>query len=283
MFLTSLVLMSCQSEPQSSETQADILAKLELIGQRSIQQLLQVDPTLIHEAWTESMLKYADDSCPPMEEHNGMDLWRESCTTSTGNQFLGWALNLRIDHHIENGYGWEIHDWLSGQARIIAEDVELANYGDILHESGTNPFGRRALHGLIFGNFAWNDDSAAKTWLADNLNIEYEYRFEETESGGWSSHADAWISNFDDSIHGEAAIWEDISFNQDTCDLEPIDGILWLREGDGRWVTVEFDDTCDGCGNIIGTERALCFDFSMWFDWEEYPWEPRSTLDWGEE
>ena len=92
MFLTSLLLMSCQSEVTPAERPADILARLELIGQRSIQQLLQIDPTLIHEAWTDSMLRYSDDACPPMEEYNGMDLWRESCTTEDGNQFLGWAL-----------------------------------------------------------------------------------------------------------------------------------------------------------------------------------------------
>ena len=283
MFLTSLLMLSCQSEQAPTETQADILNRMEVIGQRSIQQLLQVDPTLIHEAWTDSMVRYSDDTCPPMEEYNGMDLWRESCTTENGNQFLGWALNLRIDHHIEQGYGWEIHDWLSGQARIISDDVELSNYGDVLHEVGTNPFGRRALHGLIFGNFAWNDETAGKTWLADNLNIEYEYRFEETENGKWISHIDAWLSNYDDSIHGEAVIWENISFHQGDCDQEPVDGLLWIREGEGRWVRLDFDDTCDGCGTIVGTEKQLCFDFSMWFDWEEFPWDPRPSIQWGTE
>ena len=97
--------------------------------------------------------------------------------------------------------------------------------------------------------------TAAKTWLADNLNIEYEYRFEETENGKWISHIDAWLSNYDDSIHGEAVIWENISFHQGDCDQEPVDGLLWIREGEGRWVRLDFDDTCDGCGTIVGTKN----------------------------
>ena len=69
---------------------------------------------------------------------------------------------------------------------------------------------------LIFGNFAWND-KLRKTF-AENLNIEYEYRFEETENGKWIN-IDAWLSNYDDSIHGEPC-WENFLSSRH-CDQEP--------------------------------------------------------------
>lgn len=279
MMVLILLLMSCEPETESN---AEIWQRMQLVGQRSIIQLLRVDPLLLHNAWTDSMARYADETCPPMEEHNGMDLWRQSCTTEDGNQFLGWSLNLRIDHIYEDGHDWNVQDWLSGQARIVSGDVELSNYGDVLHQDGLGPSGRRVLNGMVFGNFAWTDPVASNTWLTEGLNIEYEYRFSKAQSGGWSSTVDAWLSNFDDSIHGEAVIWEEIHFDQDTCAREPIDGTLWLREGEGRWATVQFDEMCDGCGFVTTTGQPMCFDFSMWFDWTEYPWEARESIAWGE-
>ena len=274
MFFFLLYLVSCGP---TEESNAAIWQRMQLVGQRSIVQLLRVDPLLMHNAWTDSMAEYSDENCPPMEEHNGMDLWRQSCTTEDGNQFLGWSLNLRIDHIYEDGIDWDVQDWLSGQARIIAGDVELSNYGDILHQDGAGPSGRRVLSGLVFGNFSWTDPTATNTWLSDDLSIEYEYRFAK-ESTGWSSTVDAWLSNFDDSIHGEAVIWDGIEFDQAQCAREPIGGTLWLREGEGRWATVQFDDMCDGCGFVTTTGTPMCFDFTMWFDWSEYPWEERPSI-----
>ena len=150
--------MSCHQNRHLQKHKQDILNRMEVIGQRSIQQLLQVDPTLIHEAWTDSMIRYSDDTCPPMEEYNGMDLWRESCTTENGNQF--WA-----GHSIFVSITTSKTD-TDGKSTIGLVDKPASfpmtlNYRIMVMSfmrSGTNPFGQRALHGLIFGNFAWNDD-----------------------------------------------------------------------------------------------------------------------------
>ena len=95
MLFILMYYMGCDSTEESS---AEIWQRMQLVGQRSIVQLLRVDPLLMHDAWTDSMAEYSDENCPPMEEHNGMDLWRQSCTTEDGNQFLGWSLNIRINH-----------------------------------------------------------------------------------------------------------------------------------------------------------------------------------------
>ena len=277
------LLLGCSSENETGNSRAEVLERMQIIGNHSVKQLLQIDPVLLHDAWTKSMSTYADDACPPMEEHNGMDLWRESCTTSQGDQFLGWALNLRIDQITENGYDWDVQDWLSGQARIISNggEIELSNYGDVLHEAGRTQDNRKALHGLIFGNFGWTDSESAQTWLSKSLNIEYEYWFIQDEHGYWSSEVDAWLSDFDDEHYGEAVIWENINFDEATCKLEPLTGLLWIREGEGKWVTLQFDNECDGCGQIAGSNIQLCLDFTPWFDWEAVPWEERNSIQWG--
>lgn len=284
LFIT--LLLSCSSDHEPGTSRAAVLERMQIIGDRSIKQLLQIDPVFLHDAWTKSVSTYADATCPPMEEHNGMDLWRESCTTSQGHQFLGWALNLRIDQITENGYEWDVQDWLSGQARIISNtsstgEVELSNYGDVLHEAGTTMDNRKALHGMIFGNFGWTAPEAHQTWLSKSLNIEYEYWFEQNEQGTWGSEVNAWLSNFDDEYFGEAVIWEDITFHEERCKLEPTTGLLWIREGEGKWITLQFDNECDGCGVIAGSNKQMCLDFTPWFDWDTVPWEERDSIQWG--
>ena len=266
------LIFGCSSEPIDEK----IVDNSQIIGQQSIIQLLQVDPLLLHQAWTESMNEYSDEFCPVMEVHNGMDLWRESCTTETGNQFLGWALNLRIEHIFEDSNELGVQDWISGQARIVSGDIELSNYGDILHQVGIGPLGQDVIDGMVFGNFYWTDPRAQGTWLSKNINIEYLYHFERS-SEGWNSSVDAWLSNFDSS-YGEAVIWEDIQFNQSECSLEPVSGMIWIRHGEGNWTTVDFQNGCDGCGILSDGESEMCFDFAPWFDWDVYPWESRESI-----
>lgn len=266
-----ILLTSCSSD---SEVVQSVTSKRQ-IAQHSIIQLLQVNPLLMHEAWTDSMADYSGPACPVMEEHNGMDLWRESCTTEDGSQFLGWALNLRIEHHNDETNESGAHDWISGQARIVSNGIELSNYGDILHQTSLGPTGD-VIDGMVFGNFYWSDPRAEGTWLQQNINIEYLYRFERMD-GGWNSNVDAWLSNFDDSF-GEAVIWEDIVFKQSECSLEPVEGLIRIRQGEGNWTSVDFHNECDGCGVLPDGVSEMCLNFSPWFDWVEYPWETRTSI-----
>ena len=160
-----LLLISCE-EPMPIEESRLSPTEIGLGIEAASLGLLSVDPTLMHEAWTSSMQNLSDPACPPMEEHNGMDLWRESCTTQEGHQFWGWALNFRGHEVPTDCCIFEDFDWLSGQAQIIRSDgTMLQNFGDILHQEGRNHGGDRVLQGFTYGDFYWDSNNAEGSWL----------------------------------------------------------------------------------------------------------------------
>jgi len=251
--------------------------------------LLKINPLLQHHAWTSTMNSLSEQQCPPMEEHNGMDYWSESCTTQEGHQFLGWSLNFRGQEIEENGYTYTNFDWLSGQAQIINKNgTLLQNFGDVLHQEGFDPEGNRFVQGYSYGNFYWDDPLAEGSWLFSEVNIEYTYTFIvkgehhfidlQTAVSYGPNGLGSRISNFNPIY--PAAIFEGIVFDTEQCAEEPIDGEIWIRDLASLWYQVLYDSesSCDGCGVAFHNDveiGSVCSNFSMWFDWEEYPWESR--------
>lgn len=239
--------------------------------------LLSVDPQLHHDGWKEAMENYSDESCPPMEEHNGMDLWRESCTTEAGHQFLGWTLRFVLEdkNFFEETHFLTDYYWLSGQAQIISQTgSRIQNFGDILHQKGQTIDYLPWFEGFVYGDFAWNGTEAENSWLQSNLTMEYYYTFSGIQNK-LNIDIQAWISGF--SIETPAGIFEEIIFDTAICPDEPLSGSIWIRDQNGLWTEIIYDglDVCDGCGFQIETTEKICSDFSMWSSWDTEPWESR--------
>lgn len=274
-------LFACLSS-KSPSTNSDVsLLSVDDVGvgiEEAVRGLLRVDPMLMHTGWSQSMLSLSDDNCPPMEEHNGMDLWRESCSTEDGNQFWGWSLYFK-GHDIpsECCFFDQLH-WLSGQAQIIdANGTTLRNFGDILHQEGRDQDGNFVLQGFVYGDFYWDSQQAENSWLLSDLSMEYYYTFTRTPSADIID-IQSWISYFHPQY--AAAIFEDILFDSNICPDEPIQGEIWLRDTENIWYHVQYDsDTaCDGCGTVFQNEQEIgqsCSNFDALFDWNDYPWENR--------
>ena len=280
-----IFLFACKAPPSTEKflTPAEIAEGIEAASHG----LLRVDPLLQHRGWTTAMQSYADEQCPAIGEHNGMDYWHESCTTAEGHQFLGWALNFRGVNIVQDEYSYSNFDWLSGQAQIITKDGSLLqNFGDVLHQEGLDSEGNRVVMGFTYGNFYWDDPLAENSWLVSDMSIEYYYTFTQEADDvrvnlltryPYGPNGDgSRLNNFDPKY--PAAIFEGIIIDTEICDSEPIEGIIWLRDLAGLWYAVAYDsDTaCDGCGMATHNTVEIgevCSDFNMWRDWSEYPWE----------
>jgi hypothetical protein len=263
----------------SSNIEEQQLLSSEEVGEAievAVEGLLRVDPILMHYGWTSSMNTLSNEVCPPMEEHNGMDLWRNSCTTEEGHQFLGWSLNFRGNNIPSECCTFENFYWLSGQAQIIHSDgTLLQNFGDILHKEGQDQDGNKVIEGFTYGDFYWEDPLAENTWLQSELSMEYYYTFTKTETYDYVD-IQAWISNF--SPIYPAAIFESVIFNTEECEKEPTEGEIWIRDIHGIWYTIIYDSdsSCDGCGSLYQGETLIgqtCASFDQLFSWQEYPWE----------
>ena len=234
--------------------------------------LLSINPQIHHDAWKEAMETYSDDTCPPMEEHNGMELWRESCTTETGEQFLGWTLRFVLEDKdfFEETHFLTDYYWLSGQAQIIAdENSRIQNFGDILHKKGRTLEELPWYEGFVYGDFAWSASDAENTWLQSDLTMEY-YTFAGIHDT-LEIDIQAWISGFSEQT--PAAIFDQIVFDTAVCPQEPLAGTIWIRDQQGLWTELVYDgiENCDGCE----TSKTICSDFSIWSNWDTEPWEKR--------
>ena len=133
-----IFILACQSyvfdTVEQSEQNISSSEEFAMAIEEASRALLSIDPLLHHDAWDSSMERLSDDSCPPMELHNGMDLWRDSCETEEGHQFLGWTLHFDIRNASfpEGDLIFTTHHWLSGQAQIVSVDgIILQNFGII--------------------------------------------------------------------------------------------------------------------------------------------------------
>ena len=269
----------CTSEKTPDSVALLSTTDISIGTEQSIAEMVRIDPTLMHSGWTHSMQTLSDNTCPPMEIHNGMDLWRESCTTEDGHQFLGWSLNFRGRNIPSDCCMLEEYDWLSGQAQIINADTGtlLQNFGDILHQKGVDSSGNPVLEGFVYGDFYWDDPSAENSWLLSDISMEYYYTFTQKPQGD-QVDLQAWLSYFSADV--SAAIFESVFFDASICKQEPVQGEIWIRDNTGRWYALLFDGetSCDGCGAVFQQDQLLgdsCVDFSPLFNWDEFPWENR--------
>ena len=254
-----LFFLACKQSPNTEqEQQLPLELSTEELGfavEEASLALLSIDPQIHHDAWKEAMETYADESCPPMEEHNGMELWRESCITGSGNQFLGWTLRFVLEdkNFFEETHFLTDYYWLSGQAQIIGNDgTRIQNFGDILHQKGRTLDDDPWYEGFIYGDFAWNDVDAENTWLQSNLTMEYYYTFAGVHDN-LTIDIQAWIGGF--SSQTPAAIFNEITFDTAICSTEPLSGTIWIRDQYGAWIEIIYDglETCDGCGETSET------------------------------
>ena len=284
-----LLLLACNdtTEEQSTAHVHNALSAEDLgfaVEEASLS-LLSIDPQIHHNAWAQAMTDYSDETCPPMEEHNGMDLWRESCTTASGNQFLGWTLRFVIqdEYFFEEEYFLTDYYWLSGQAQIISQDgIQIQNFGDILHKKGITIDERPWFQGFVYGDFTWNASDAENTWLQSPLTMEYYYTFAGIHDN-LQIDIQAWLGGV--STNAPGAIFETLLFDTAVCPDEPLSGSIWIRDQYGTWQDVQYNglDSCDGCGTITvepsettdASTTEVCSDFTMWSSWDVEPWEER--------
>ena len=276
-----LFLFSCKTSPTNpSKEHGEMIQSLspEELGfavEEASLALLSINPQIYHDSWREAMDHYSDEACPPMEEHNGMDLWRESCTTEDGHQFLGWTLRFVLEdkNFFEETYFLTDYYWLSGQAQIISQDgIQLQNFGDILHKKGRTLDEEPWYEGFVYGDFTWTAPEADQTWLQSSITTEYYYTFAGIHDS-LTIDIQAWIGGFSTETPG--AIFEHISFDTSLCSAEPLEGQIWIRDQKGLWTEINYDglEDCDGCGKQSETNETICSDFSAWSDWDEAPWE----------
>lgn len=245
--------------------------------QHLIDHLAVLDPLIHHDAYTAVFWGYADPEggCPTMGIHNGQDLWRDDCTTAGGATFNGFNLNIRAGGWVDGPLRVLTYDWVTGHSTITAPDgTYFQSFGDVDLRVSDHVDGYRLWDGFIFGDFVWDDPSAAGTWVQQPTSHEVYFAFERH-----AEHRAARLSGGLTQLEGPvlAATFAELSVTNaaGACAAEP-NGALELRDTAGLWYTVALgDDACDGCAEVLldgVVVGVACADWSPLTTWERWPW-----------
>jgi hypothetical protein len=260
----------------------DGLSELELEQglDEAIAYLHRLDARMYHDIWTDQFWTHADDLCPSIQEHNGMDYWNDRCTSRDGTEFRGWILNFRgFEWQYEPGVWMVEFAWLSGHAVLtFADGSTLSNFGDVMYQHSQLNDGKVSWQGQVFGDFWFTGPDGVDTWVqAETTNVT-DFHYTLAPGGRRTAWFNADMAWFEGPV--AAVRLEDVFLSEEDegCAAEPL-GRVRVRDEDGRWYEVTFDPetTCDGCGtaSLNGQELGqVCIDTAPLFDWPEelWPW-----------
>ena len=222
----------------------------------------------------------ADTSCPQgYEASPGYTYWGGQCTSESGTTFSGFAYDGRLDDQVDaNG---TVTDWRSVYvvAKITdASGQRLESAAGAVIQHGVGPWGAY-LTSYVSGEFSYEGDAAAGSWLADTAHPEmslYLVSYDGVGAGLWVSGS---VSRLDGPVEAYAFSALNLYY-ANACALEPA-GTILLRDEEGYWYDVVYDTPlaqlpdmdpalCDGCGEVWYQGELLgevCNDFSPWYDW----------------
>lgn len=220
-------------------------------------------------------MESAEEGCPNLFESDDDEFWYGSCSTAEGGSFSGYGTLFRYEDVDVLGSGLPLTGALVyGEGRIVdgaGATFELGGSAGVY--AGEDSSGTRTYISTMQGGFYWDAAGAADTWLATPLSpslmviatLQPDADLREIRVTGG-------ISGF--GATGEAATFDEVSLPDGGCPLEP-GGTIAVRDVQGIWYDLSFDDTCDGCGeaSVEGEDVGpVCADFSAWLSWEDAPW-----------
>jgi len=252
-----------------------------------------VDGSLLFRAYR-AALDEASSSCPYMDplyqELYSVDYWYDSCTADSGTSFNGYGYGYLYEPFWSGTYYYSDYAYFYGDAVVSwadgSEFVASGNASYTNYDESTSNYGVMSLY--TFGQFSWDADEAAGTWLAAGVSASLstyavDYR-------GWGARMvvfDGGLSHLDGTTN--AVVFDQLyAANQvygSPCEMEP-GGMVSVRDSQGEWYDVVFDGAdygsssvfppeCDGCGHVWFRGELLgdvCPDLSGLLDWEGWSW-----------
>lgn len=230
----------------------------------------------------DEVMQLADDTCPAINESNGIFSWEDNCTNLEGDQFAGFM----NDYHL-----LDIVEGRSYRAEATVTTVDgrrltIAGEGGI-EASLDNRWWRSDVDGVMY----YDGPAADGTWVDSGIELSLSYYLETDGAGTITSvQLDGAVSELTGDVSAVSFSELQFAFSEalSTCPEEPY-GSLAVRDASGVWADLVFDvegdvksgytvsdeALCDGCGTLwYGGENLgqACIDAETIRNAEVPPW-----------
>lgn len=267
-----------EEAPEPALTEAEV----ELAIQEALELALSLNAQPVMDAY-QSVMDHAESTCPDYYESEGNVYWYDTCTTSDGTDFSGYAFYQLYEDYESGGALY------NGEAFYGVAEVQTADGRTFLGGGGASVLVAEAeeytaYSSSIYGSFA-DSESTGDDWLAAGLSPDLDL---------WS--ADYWAygvhyAAVDGGVTGlsggvSTVVFAEVALADGwySC-TDELTGSVLVRDEDGGWYDVLFDNSyeegaevdpseCDGCGTIWFSGEPVgsaCVDASALVDWET-PW-----------
>lgn len=231
----------------------------------------------------------ARPSCPTTYGDSAdTSFWMDTCSTSDGATFEGYATYAAYDAHPMGSSTWD-GDVMWGNASIRTALGYVFEGGGTLYdlrgEGEVEGKATESWYSVISGIYSWDGPGDAGTWLESAVTPSVRVLFTRVvEIDGHRAEVSGSVP-LDDPAFGSATFSEVVIASESVgwnCASEP-SGSVSLRDAEGYWYDVSFHGSnevveealCDGCGTVSFRGEVVgqaCVDWSPWVDWGSAPW-----------
>jgi hypothetical protein len=238
--------------------------------------LRRVDPGLTHAAYLDALGSF-DTTCPTESDHNGQRLREGTCTAASGARYYGYELHTHLrDMYVDfpgaSGFQNDFQ-WMTGNSRLeLPDGTAVVLGGGSLVSDRTDDANVPRFSVYLWGAFRREGAAQVTDWLDEDLGVEVMLE----ASGPLGGRVVTWDGGIT-GLAGDIVAFrlDDLARDTTSSCASPTGGLA-LYGRDGRWVDVDFGDTCDGCADIVRDGSVVtraCADWSPLFDWTRSPWE----------
>ena len=265
------------------------LAEITAAAQAALDGVRGYSARPLHLAYTAAMTG-EEPACPDRFANDYGSYWYDSCTSSAGTTFSGYAFDYTAEAVFDPTYGLTYTYWTLYGAGTVTDPLgALTLAGSAFWLDGWTEDGQVLYWQTgVFGTFSSDSPAGDGSWLADGgsdpaLTLTatsypaYQANYLSID-GGYSGFGDGgWAASFDGLELMDALLGTG-------CPAEP-GGAMAVRAADGGWYDLLFQgatslapasgEGCDGCADVYFAGEPIglaCVDLTAALGWEAAPW-----------
>lgn len=217
-----------------------------------------------------ALMAEGDEDCPGHAEIILAPL--EGCSASTGMTYVGIGHMVTQETEDEAGElsSWSRYTAIADFQMYTPSGEEFIGAGSLRHGWSRGSDGRLSAEMQVRGSYRWTGAGPEDPWFETGVGSSLYVAASSGDPMGRESLR--FVGSVD--TRGKAVYFDDFEVDLGDCGGHPVGGRILLRQDDGSWVAMAFEeDVCSPCGEVTWNreeslgEACLDVNFQEWLVW----------------